>query len=196
MRGGWGWCRWSSGSVWALATPAPDLLVTGDGRHLAVRTARRRLALLRDRAGDYARDMLGENGGVDGEPLLLAEQPDARCSRDLCAVDVVAAARRWRIAGDAERLSGAGWRADRGVPAADIVVSERGAAPGVRAALASARQAGAVEDRGRGDQPGDRADGDRARPRRPSSLARAAAHRERRTGERSHESHTLQPCFA
>ena len=27
------------GAVWALATPAPDLLVTGDGRHLAVRTA-------------------------------------------------------------------------------------------------------------------------------------------------------------
>ena len=29
----------AAGALWALATPAPDLLVTGDGRHLALRTA-------------------------------------------------------------------------------------------------------------------------------------------------------------
>jgi competence protein ComEC len=84
------------GAVWALTTPAPDVLVTGDGRHVAVRTAAG-LALLRDRAGDYTRDMLAENGGVDGKPLLLADQPDARCSRDLCMTDVVARGRTWRI---------------------------------------------------------------------------------------------------
>ena len=39
---------------------APDLLVTGDGRHVAMRTADGELALLRARAGDYVRDMLAE----------------------------------------------------------------------------------------------------------------------------------------
>jgi competence protein ComEC len=88
-----GWRRWAvvpvlAGAVWALATPTPDVLVTGDGRHVAVRLSDGRLAILRDRAGDYVRDMLAENGGVDGEPMLLAEQAEADCNRDLCAVRV------------------------------------------------------------------------------------------------------------
>ena len=37
------WRRWglvpvAAGALWALLTPAPDLIVTGDGRHLALRT--------------------------------------------------------------------------------------------------------------------------------------------------------------
>ena len=51
------------GAVWAALTPPPDLLVTGDGRHMAIRVGER-LALLRDRAGDYTRAMLAENGGT------------------------------------------------------------------------------------------------------------------------------------
>ena len=87
------WRRWGvvpvlAGAVWALSTPAPELLVTGDGRHVAIRLGDGRLAMLRDRAGDYVRDMLAENGGVDGEPILLAEQAEADCNRDLCAVRV------------------------------------------------------------------------------------------------------------
>ncbi len=113
------------GASWALATPAPDLLVTGDGRHVAVRTAAG-LALLRDRAGDYVRSTLAENGGLDGEPLLLADQPDARCSRDLCVTDIVSAGRRWRIL--ATRSAYLVPTADlvAACRAADIVVSERG----------------------------------------------------------------------
>lgn len=42
------------GSVWAATTPSPDLIVTGDGRHLAVRTSSSELALLRGRAGDMS----------------------------------------------------------------------------------------------------------------------------------------------
>lgn len=71
------------GAVWAASTPPPDLLVTGDGRHMAIRVGGR-LALLRDRAGDYTRAILAENGGTDGEPWLLDDLPEARCSRDAC----------------------------------------------------------------------------------------------------------------
>src|SRR3546814_6488640 len=71
------------GAAWALATPAPDLLITGDGEHLAIATPRG-LALLRERAGDYTRMTLAENSGVTEEPLALADLAEARCSRDLC----------------------------------------------------------------------------------------------------------------
>jgi competence protein ComEC len=86
-----------AGALWALATPAPDLLVTGDGRHLAVRSPDGGMAILRDRAGDYVRDTLGEGGGVEGELPPLAEQANASCTADVCLVDLVRGDRSWRI---------------------------------------------------------------------------------------------------
>lgn len=113
------------GALWTIATPLPDLLVTGDGRHLALRTPAGEVAMLRDRAGDYTQAMLAENGGNDGAPLLLAEQDFARCTRDLCLAERVIGARRWRILAtrsvyriDASALIAACARAD-------IVVSDR-----------------------------------------------------------------------
>lgn len=80
-----------------LAAPAPDLLVTGDGRHVAVRTADGGLALLREKAGEYVRDMLGQSAGFDGEAGALTALPMARCSADLCAVDLRGGGRTWRV---------------------------------------------------------------------------------------------------
>lgn len=107
----------AAGAAWALVTPAPDLLVTGDGRHVAIRTARG-LALLRDRTGDYTADMLAENGGIDGLPILLSEQPDARCSRDLCLTTRTAGGRTWRVLAT---------RSAYLVPAADLIAACRDA---------------------------------------------------------------------
>lgn len=115
----------AAGAVWTVATPQPDLLVTGDGRHLALRTPEGEIAMLRDRAGDYTQAMLAENGGIDGVPLLLAEQDFARCTRDLCLAERMTGARRWRILAtrsvyriDATALIDACARAD-------IVISDR-----------------------------------------------------------------------
>lgn len=114
-----------AGAAWTLVTPAPDLLVTGDGRHLALRTPGSGLVLLRDRTGDYTQAVLAENAGVDGEPLLLDEQSFARCSVDLCLADYRARGRRWRIVAtrSAYRLDAMALAAVCGD--ADIVVSER-----------------------------------------------------------------------
>ena len=113
------------GLGWALLTPAPDLLVTGDGRHLAIRMPDGGMALLRDRAGDYTRDMLSENGGDEDGLVALAEQPGARCSLDLCLIQVKSGARRWRVA--ATRSSYVvPWEAMTALcRSADIVVSDR-----------------------------------------------------------------------
>ncbi|MET0309131.1 MAG: ComEC/Rec2 family competence protein [Sphingomonas sp.] len=118
------------GAGWALLTPPPDLLVTGDGRHLAIRTANGGMALLRDRAGDYTRSMLSENSGAEEDLALLAEQPEARCSKDVCLIDATAGARRWRVAATRSGYL-VSWREMMAVcGTSDIVVSERRLPPG------------------------------------------------------------------
>lgn len=86
------------GGGWALATPPPDLIVTGDGRHLAIRTSDGGFALLRDRAGDYIRAMLGESGGTEEELGAIEDLREAECSPDLCRVNVRSGERVWRVA--------------------------------------------------------------------------------------------------
>ncbi|HET9639228.1 MAG TPA: ComEC/Rec2 family competence protein [Allosphingosinicella sp.] len=111
----------AAGALAALLTPVPDLLVTGDGRHLAVRTSSGELALLRGRAGDYVRDLISQSAGLEGEAGELETLRSAACSADFCVAEV----RGWRLLAS---------RSDRLVPAealrracaeADIVVSER-----------------------------------------------------------------------
>ncbi len=70
------------GAAWAVAIPRPDLLVTSDGRHVAIRSGDG-AALLRPRAGDYVRGLLAETGGLDGL-VDLDRLPSARCSADIC----------------------------------------------------------------------------------------------------------------
>ena len=96
------WRRWGMlpvavGAVWALTTPAPDLIVTGDGRHLVLRTPAGELALLRPKAGDYVRETLAELAGAEPDYVDLERFPGAACSRDLCAAHLDSAGRRWRI---------------------------------------------------------------------------------------------------
>ena len=93
----WGAVPVALGSLWALATPAPDLVVTGDGRHLALRTADGALALLRPRAGDYVRDTLAEANGTEPDFLDLEALPSASCSPDLCVATIARGDRSWRI---------------------------------------------------------------------------------------------------
>ena len=120
------WRRWglvpaAAGAAGALLTPTPDLIVTGDGRHLALRTQSGELALLRGRAGDYVRDLLTQSAGLEGESGELEALRTAECSADFCVADV----RGWRLLAS---------RSDRLVPVealreacseADIVVSDR-----------------------------------------------------------------------
>ncbi|MBK5265582.1 MAG: ComEC/Rec2 family competence protein [Alphaproteobacteria bacterium] len=88
-------------AVMALS-PAPDILVTGDGHHLAVRTPNGGLAILRSRAGDYVRDTLSESAGFEGDLATVEDIPNAQCSADLCAINMKAGnmkagERSWRI---------------------------------------------------------------------------------------------------
>jgi competence protein ComEC len=87
----------AAGALWSWLTPAPDLLVTGDGRHVAIRTGDGGIVLLRERAGDYVRDALGEASGVEGEAPPIDALSGAQCNRDLCLSEIGVDGRRWRI---------------------------------------------------------------------------------------------------
>jgi competence protein ComEC len=124
------WRRWglmpvAAGAVWALATPAPDLIVTGDGRHLALRTPSGELAILRGRAGDYVRSMLSETSGSDAEILEMDGLAGARCNRDTCIAEIVRDGRSWRLLATRSRHLIEIEPLKRACAAADIVVSDR-----------------------------------------------------------------------
>ncbi|WP_416235905.1 ComEC/Rec2 family competence protein [Sphingobium lactosutens] len=113
------------GVALVLVAAPPDLLVTGDGRHVAVRSGSG-MAILRDRAGDYVRDTLSESAGYEGDLSAIADLSMARCSTDLCALDIHdPAGRTWRLL-----LTRSDMLIDRPAfaPAcarADIVISDR-----------------------------------------------------------------------
>ncbi len=121
----WGAVPLAAGALWALASPTPDLLVTGDGRHVALVLGDGRVALLRDRAGDYIRDTLSEAAGVDGEPLPIDALRAARCSADLCVARLERGGRTWRVLATRSPYLVDIRRMNRACRRADIVISDR-----------------------------------------------------------------------
>jgi competence protein ComEC len=108
VAGGIWLCLWNSrirllglvpfaiGAFAAAFTPAPDLLVTGDGMHLAI-VSNGKPAILRDRAGDFIQQLLAENSGYDGDPDFLSDAPFADCSSDSCIAEVRRPGQTWRV---------------------------------------------------------------------------------------------------
>lgn len=113
------------GAAWALTIPAPDLLISGDGQHLAVRTPDGGVAILRDKAGDYTRDTMTQNAGVDGEALLLSDQPFAKCTPDACLALVQSGGRIFRVLATRSLYQLPSDQLIAACRAADIVVSDR-----------------------------------------------------------------------
>ncbi len=77
---------------------APDLLVSGDGRHVGVTgEAEGELLVLRESRSDYARENLAETAGMNGTVRQLDDWPGARCNRDFCALVLERAGHRWQV---------------------------------------------------------------------------------------------------
>ena len=115
----------AAGGLAAAMSPTPDLLVTGDGRHLALVDGGGVPVMLRDRSGDFIRDVLSEASGYDGDPVALAGQPFARCSRDICVAEVERGGKTWRILATRSKQSIDWLPLTRACAEADIVVSDR-----------------------------------------------------------------------
>jgi len=136
IAGGLWLCLWSTrlrlfglipiaaGALAAVLAPSPDLLVTGDGMHLAV-VENGTPYILRERTGDYVRGLMAEAAGFDGDPPDLGEQPYSACSRDSCVALLRRSGREWRLLAtrSATRID---WTTFANACAqADIVVADR-----------------------------------------------------------------------
>ena len=119
-----GWAPILVGAAAAALSPTPDLLVTGDGRHLAVVQGGTPL-LLRDRAGDYVRQLFAEASGFDGDPQNLGSRPYSACSRDSCVVLVRHGASEWRVLATRSATPIDWVSITRACADADIIVSDR-----------------------------------------------------------------------
>ena len=112
------------GAMGALFAPSPDLLVSGDGKHLALIRDGTPL-LLRDRAGDFVRQLFAEASGFDGDPGALGTRPYSDCTRDACVAAIRDSGRVWRVLAtrSAYRIE---WETvTRACADADVVVSDR-----------------------------------------------------------------------
>ncbi len=68
-----------------MTAPRPDLLLTGDGKHLALVTPSGKMALLRPNAGEYAVSTLTENAAATEDAIAIENWPGALCSPDMCS---------------------------------------------------------------------------------------------------------------
>lgn len=113
------------GAIAAALSPVPSLLVTGDGRHVAMVRQDGVPVLLRERSGDFVRDLMSEASAYDGDPLTMDEQRFARCSRDACFADLETESGRWRLLAIRSRERIDWMTLTRTCADADIVVADR-----------------------------------------------------------------------
>jgi competence protein ComEC len=112
------------GALGTVFGGTPDLLVTGDGRHVAI-VQNGQPYLLRERTGDYMRDVMAESSGFDGDPLDLSGQPFSTCSKDACIALIEGGAGTWRLLATRSSTRIDWQRIIDACAQADIVVSDR-----------------------------------------------------------------------
>jgi competence protein ComEC len=132
------WCgifktafRWAGipvaivGVLGMIAAPHPDILVTGDGKHLAVTDAGNSYTILRDKAGEYMRDTLRENAGINADPVPIGDWPGADCSPDTCVISLKSDGRDWTLLAVRTRYAVPAMELAAACSRVDIVVSDR-----------------------------------------------------------------------
>lgn len=112
--------------MWAmLSAPRPDVLVTSDGKHLAVSEPDGRVALLRARTGEYIQDMMLESVGTLSEPVNIEQWPGTHCSPDVCVISMRRGSREWSIMATRTAYAIPELEMAAACRRADIVVSDR-----------------------------------------------------------------------
>ncbi len=84
--------------LFLLATlDPPDVLISGDGRHVGITGEGAELLVLRASKSDYVRENLTEIAGMAGETRILSAWPGARCNADFCAATLERGGRSWQL---------------------------------------------------------------------------------------------------
>jgi competence protein ComEC len=85
------------GTAMLVLVQPPDVLISGDGRHVGITGEGSELLVLRDSRSDFARDNLAELSGMEGEARLIADWPGADCNPDFCAISLQRGGRAWQL---------------------------------------------------------------------------------------------------
>jgi competence protein ComEC len=115
----------AAGMVAAWTAATPDLLITGDGRHLVVISENGTPLLLRERAGDYVRQLLAEASGFDGDPGDLGTTDESVCTHDACVATIRKSGKEWRLLAMRSGTPIEWDELTKACALADIVVSDR-----------------------------------------------------------------------
>jgi competence protein ComEC len=115
----------AAGALWAAEIKLPDVLITNDGRHMAVRSGNGSMALLRERTGDFVRDVMAERAGEESIDALIEDRRDADCTPEICVASLRRGGRTWLV-GATRSQNLVPWRDLVSLcPRLDIIVSER-----------------------------------------------------------------------
>lgn len=86
------------GIVAVAAISPPELLVSGDGRHVGITgLAEGELVVLRESRSDYTRQNLNELAGMNGEVRTVESLPEARCTPEFCSLPIKRGGRTWQL---------------------------------------------------------------------------------------------------
>lgn len=122
----WGLAPALVGVVLLARIAPPDLLISGDGRHVGITgESAGELLVLRESRSDYTRSNLLEQAGMQGAMRLLDDWPGARCNPDFCAMRLHRGGRDWQLL----MVRGSALAVERDLAAAceraDIVIAGR-----------------------------------------------------------------------
>lgn len=84
-------------SVLVALQPVPDVLITGDGQHVAITQAGEGLVVLRRKTGEYALQSLSESAAFEGTTIAMEDWPGATCNAEFCSVTLPSAARNYAV---------------------------------------------------------------------------------------------------
>ena len=115
---------WLAAGAMLLATPVPDVLVSGDGREVGI-TDNGRLLTLRAVKSEFTRENLTQMAGTRGEPVALADWPGAQCSEDFCTLAVPRGGRDWQLLMSRSRHGAEERALAAACERSDLVVSDR-----------------------------------------------------------------------
>lgn len=108
-----------------LATPVPDLLVTGDGRHVGIAGEGDRLIMLRETRSEFTADSMRELAGVEGTMQRIDSWRDADCSPEFCTATLNRGGRDWHILLARTRARVAERDLAAACDLADVVIADR-----------------------------------------------------------------------
>lgn len=121
----WGLLPVAVATLLTIVQPVPDILVTGDGRHVALTGLGNDLVMLRSTRSDYTPETLQETAGLSGIVRPIEDWPGARCNADFCRATLLRGGRTWAVLMTRSRDFAAFPGMIRACAQADIVIADR-----------------------------------------------------------------------